>query len=66
MAKCEYARKGEDGFCLNYIGDKVHLENCRKKCAIYKPTDKKIKEYELNKKLEAQIVGIEVPYDPKK
>lgn len=62
MAKCEYSQKGEDGFCINYKGDKLHLENCRKKCAIYKPTDKKIKEYEL----EAQIIGIEVPYDPKK
>ena len=66
MAKCEYYQKGEDGSCINYKGDKLHLENCRKKCANYKPTDKKIKEDELNKKLEAQIIGIEVPYDLKK
>lgn len=63
MTKCEYYQKGEDGSCINYKGDKLHLENCRKKCAIYKPTDKKIKEDELN---EAQIIGIEVPYDSKK
>lgn len=62
--RCEHFIKSEDGYCKNYTGNKMLKSDCKRECKFYKLTNRN--EERLKRQLEAQIVGIEVPYDLKK
>lgn len=57
--KCEKFKLSEDGFCENYIGNKEHKSACRNKCKVFNINIQS----ETRKALDAQIIGIEVPYE---
>lgn len=59
--KCEKFKLSEDGFCENYVGNKEHKSACRSKCKLFNINNQS----EIRKALDAQIVGIELPYDLK-
>lgn len=56
---CEKFKLSEDGFCENYIGNKERKSACRSKCKVFNTNIQS----EIRKALDAQIVGIEVPYE---
>lgn len=60
--RCEHYIKSEDGFCVNYTGDKEHISGCKQECKLINQNEK---EERLERRLEAQIIGIEVPYNSK-
>ena len=57
--KCEKFKLSEDGFCENYIGNKEHKSACRNKCKVFNTNIQS----GTRKALDAQIIGIEVPYE---
>ena len=57
--KCEKFKLSEDGFCENYIGNKEHKSACRSKCKVFNINIQS----DTRKALDAQIIGIEVPYE---
>lgn len=57
--KCEKFKLSEDGFCENYIGNKEHKSACRNKCKVFNINIQS----GTRKTLDAQIIGIEVPYE---
>lgn len=57
--KCEKFKLSEDGFCENYIGNKEHKSACRNKCKVFNTNIRS----GARKALDAQIIGIEVPYE---
>lgn len=57
--KCEKFKLSEDGFCENYIGNKEHKSACRNKCKVFNVNIRS----GTRKALDAQIIGIEVPYE---
>ena len=57
--KCEKFKLSEDGFCENYIGNKEHKSACRNKCKVFNVNIRS----GTRKALDAQMIGIEVPYE---
>ena len=57
--KCEKFKLSEDGFCENYIGNKEHKSACRNKFKVFNINIQS----GTRKALDAQIIGIEVPYE---
>ena len=63
--RCKHYVKSEDRFCVNYIGDKEYISGCKQECKLNRLINQNEKEERLKRRLEAQIIGIEVPYDSK-
>ena len=63
---CKHFIKNKNGLCKYYNGDKELISGCKCNCDIYRTISNKKDKKSVKSQLEAQIVGIEVPYDFKK